>query len=293
MPTNHNNQLTAAHAQEVESGERFQFGRNWSLFLRSLADEQIGQAELSLKERLHVQSLRGRSFLDIGSGSGLFGLAARRLGARVYSFDYDPGAFASTAELRSRYFPEDREWQVAQGSVLDKDYLESLGQFDIVYAWGVLHHTGSMWQALENVAPMVNPGGTLFLAIYNDQGKRSRRWRSVKKAYNQLPPKLRFLVLWPAFAQMWWKRLLKDALMGHPLNSFRNYKAKRGMSLWRDVVDWVGGYPFEVAKPEQIFDFYYRRGFELTHMLTQGGNLGCNEFVFQRAKIEKGRKGAP
>jgi 2-polyprenyl-3-methyl-5-hydroxy-6-metoxy-1,4-benzoquinol methylase len=298
-PANHNstNHNPTNHAQEVESGQRFQFGRNWSLFLDSLTDEQIQQAERSLKERLHVQSLRGKSFLDIGSGSGLFGLAARRLGARVYSFDYDPDSFACTSELRRRYFPEDRnkdrdedrdedrEWQVAQGSVLDKDYLESLGRFDIVYAWGVLHHTGAMWEALENVVPTVNPGGTLFLAVYNDQGKPSRRWRSVKKAYNQLPPKLRFLILWPAFAQLWWKRLLKEALMGRPLHSFRNYKgAARGMSLWRDVVDWVGGYPFEVAKPEQIFDFYYRRGFELRRLLTQGGSLGCNEFVFQRKK---------
>jgi len=137
-----------------------------------------------------------------------------------------------------------------------------------------------MWQALENVVPIVKPGGTLFIAIYNDQGKRSRRWRWVKKAYNSLPPNLRFLVLWPAFLQMWWKRLLKDVLAGRPLDSFRNYKAQRGMSLWHDVVHWVGGYSFEVAKPEQIVDFYYKRGFNLVRMTMQAGDLGCNEFVF-------------
>lgn len=277
-----NKRLTVAHAHEVDSGERFQFGRNWNRFLKSLNEERVGRAEESLKQMLNVESLRGCSFLDVGSGSGLFSLAARRLGARVHSFDCDPNSFASTAELRRRYFPGDEEWRVEQRSVLDKAYLESLGQFDIVYSWGVLHHTGSMWQALENVVPIVKPEGTLFIAIYNDQGKRSRRWRSVKKAYNSLPANLRFLVLWPAFLQLWWKRMLKDALTGRPFRSFRNYEALRGMSLWHDAVDWVGGYPFEVAKPEQIFDYYYKHGFYLVRMTTQAGDLGCNEFVFIR-----------
>jgi 2-polyprenyl-3-methyl-5-hydroxy-6-metoxy-1,4-benzoquinol methylase len=277
---NHPDSIVKAHAQEVDSGKRFQFGRNWGKFLKSLTEEQIGRAEESLKEMLGVESLCDKSFLDIGSGSGLFSLAARRLGARVHSFDYDPYSFASTAELRRRYFPEDAQWRVEQGSVLEKPYLEALGQFDIVYSWGVLHHTGSMWQALENVAPLVKSGGILFIAIYNDQGKRSRQWRSIKRTYNRLPANFRFLVLWPAFLKMWWKRLLKDALAGRPRYSFRNYKALRGMSLWHDLVDWVGGYPFEVAKPEQIFDFYYQRGFYLARMTTQAGDLGCNEFVF-------------
>jgi 2-polyprenyl-6-hydroxyphenyl methylase/3-demethylubiquinone-9 3-methyltransferase len=145
--------------------ERFQFGANWAQFLRVLNDERIHEAERSLMHSLSVDTLHGTRFLDIGSGSGLFSLAARWLGAQVHSFDYDLQSVACTQELKRRYCPDDPLWRVEQGSVLDTAYLNSLGRFDIVYAWGVLHHTGAMWQALEHVVDLVADGGMLFLSI--------------------------------------------------------------------------------------------------------------------------------
>ena len=272
--------VAATSTAEIAAGKRFAFGRNWAAFLASLDDERIATACVSLQQMLGVHDLKGKRFLDIGSGSGLFSLAARRLGAQVYSFDFDPQSVACTEELRQRYFPSDDAWTVESGSALDPAYLNQLGKFDVVYSWGVLHHTGAMWEALGNVVPLVEEHGTLFIAIYNDQGRTSRRWLAVKRAYNQLPRPLRFLVLWPAFFHLWWRRILKDLLLLRPFHSWRETKRMRGMSAWRDVVDWVGGYPFEVAKPEQIFDFFSARGFLLTRMKTEGGDLGCNEFVF-------------
>jgi len=138
---------------------RFQFGKNWGRFLEVLDDERIAEAERSLVEMLEVRDLRGRSFLDVGSGSGLFSLAARRLGAtRVHSFDYDADSVACTRELKRRYYANDADWTIEQGSVLDPTYLQPLGTFDIVYSWGVLHHTGDMWRALGNVTDLVHPG---------------------------------------------------------------------------------------------------------------------------------------
>ena len=169
------------------------------------------------------------------------------------------------------------------------DYLESLGKFDVVYSWGVLHHTGDMWNALANAATLVTSGGKLFIAIYNDQGTASRRWTRVKKFYNDAPRGLRFLAVWPSFVVLYWRRLAKDFLRGRPFQTIRDYgKQNRGMSFWQDLIDWVGGYPFEVASPGQIFDFYRQRGFVLTRLLTCGGSPGCNEFVFEKSAALRG-----
>ncbi|MEO8654743.1 MAG: methyltransferase domain-containing protein [Ramlibacter sp.] len=273
------------HVAEIAEGERFEFGANWAQFLKVLNDDRMRLAEQSLVKMLGVADLAGKRFLDVGSGSGLFSLVARRLGATVRSFDYDPKSVACTAELKRRYYPEDPDWIVEQGSVLDRDYLQTLGEWDVVYSWGVLHHTGAMWPALENVSSLVRPGGTLFIAIYNHQRVMTPVWTWVKRAYNRLPPGLRWMVLGPALVRLWAPRTVYDVLRGKPFYTWRHYaeRSARGMSAWRDLVDWVGGYPFEVAKPEQIFHFYRDRGFVLRNMVTCGGGLGCNEFVLRRA----------
>jgi len=273
----------SGHAAEVELKERFEFGENWRKFLASIDASRIELACASLRSWLGVADLRGRRFLDAGCGSGLFSLAARRLGAEVVSFDFDPASCACARELRARFGDGEAGWVVAEGSVLDERFLESLGTFDVVYSWGVLHHTGDMWRALERVSRRVGPNAQLFIALYNDQGGASRRWLTVKRAYNALPRPLRFLVLWPSFAVLWGKTLALDTLRGQPRRSWREYaRTSRGMSPWRDVVDWVGGLPFEVSRPEQVLEFLRTRGFDLVRLKTHGGGLGCNEFVFSR-----------
>jgi SAM-dependent methyltransferase len=229
---------------------------------------------------LGVATLEGLSFLDIGSGSGLFSLAARRLGARVHSFDYDPQSVACTLELKRRFFESDPYWTIAEGSALDRQYVESLGRFDIVYSWGVLHHTGAMWPALANAAIPVAPNGQLFIALYNDQGGLSRRWTTIKRLYNR-HRLLRGPVLALSFLRLHGTGLIRGVLRGRPLETLGGQG--RGMTFWRDFLDWVGGYPFEVAGPGEVFEFFRQRGFTLSRLITTH-TLGCNEFVFRREK---------
>jgi 2-polyprenyl-3-methyl-5-hydroxy-6-metoxy-1,4-benzoquinol methylase len=274
---------TDAVAQPGTGDERrFRFGENWRRFVVLVDEDRIAAAESDLRAMLGVDDLAGLSFLDAGCGSGLASLAARRLGARVVSFDLDPDSVMATESLRSEHFgAEDEDWVVLEGSVLDCDFLEVLGEFDVVHSWGVLHHTGAMWEACTAIARCVAPGGRLFIALYNDQGAWSERWKRIKRLYCSGTVG-RLLVTGLFVPGLHLRRFAADVVwLRNPFRRLRRKKA-RGMSPSHDMRDWLGGYPFEVAKPEAVFEFYRDRGFDLEKLKTVGGSLGCNVFVFQR-----------
>jgi len=275
------NSNQSGFSEEVRQGKRFKFGANWCAFLSSVNEKHITAAENSLRALLGINDFEGLNFLDLGSGSGIVSLAAKRLGAKVHSIDYDPQSVACTKELKKRYYPDDDRWTIAEGSALDEDYLQSLGKFEVVYSWGVLHHTGNLKKALDNALIPVCSNGLLAIAIYNDQGSITNFWKKVKGFYcaNQVTRLLVKILFIPwFFGQAVVFGLIKYK---NPWKYFNEYKKNRGMSVYYDWIDWLGGYPFEVAKPEEIFRKYQKNGYLLENLITTN-KMGCNQYVFRK-----------
>ena len=270
---------------EVTGGKRFEFGKNWNSFCKALDEDRISIAQQYLSEMLGKSRLEGCSFLDVGCGSGLNSLVAHRLGAKVFSFDFDEFSVSCTRELKRRFADNTESWEVVQGSILDKTFLNKLQKHGIVYCWGVLHHTGEMWRALDNCIDLCSEDGLLYIAVYNDQGAKSRIWWLIKWIYNTLPALLRqpFAYLGFMFVQM--MVLLKYALrfnLAPVIGRLFDYKRARGMKLQTDIKDWYGGFPYEYATYEVLVNFVCAKGFKLLRGKKVTSH-GCHELVFQRS----------
>ena len=263
-----------------ESQEKqFDFGRNWETYsLRVLDEERLAEARTSLEELIGAERIRGCRFLDIGSGSGMFSIAAAQLGAQeVVGVDVNRLCVEVAQGNAFRFCREGSVPRFVAGSALDQEKLLSLGRFDIVYAWGSLHHTGRMYRAVEVAAGSVAQGGLFVIAIYN-RHFTSRVWRWIKWFYNHLPSFGRRMMAYVFAAIIF---VAKFAV------TFRNpLRKRRGMSFMVDVVDWIGGYPYEYASRGEIEEFVTRLGFSLEKFVPAPVPTGCNEFVFRRRQTK-------
>jgi 2-polyprenyl-3-methyl-5-hydroxy-6-metoxy-1,4-benzoquinol methylase len=256
----------------------FEFGQNWSDYASRIEEDEIQQAIVGLKKIVPEEHIKGATFLDIGSGSGLHSLAAARLGAKeITSIDIDADSVATTKRVLARYGVEAR---VERMSVFETG---SLGQFDIVYSWGVLHHTGDMWAAVRNAANHVRPGGLFAIALYQ-KTPMCEAWKVEKKLYTAAPNFVRAT----ARAIFCAGFVTSITLRGqNPVRYIRDYKQQRGMSFTHDVHDWMGGYPYESSTPKETVDFVEGLGFKRVHNTdlnpkTGFFGTGCAEYLFRR-----------
>ena len=258
---------------------RFSFGKNWVNYLKKANSNSLKKASKSIEDLFNYTKLNNVNFLDVGCGSGIFSLAARKNNMSVTSFDFDKFSVQATQSLKNKYFKDDLNWKVMQGSILDLDFLKKFKyKFEYVYSWGVLHHTGNMMESFENISTLVKDKGFLIISIYNDQGILSRYWLVVKKLYNSNII-FRFLIILFHFPYFMILRPIKKIILD------RQIIDSRGMIFWYDYLDWLGGYPFEVAKPKDVISFFKKRGFNIKKTLTTKGKLGCNEFIFQKINL--------
>lgn len=270
------------YENSYQNSKHFSFGKNWQLFLESLNSERINNAKKSLFNFLGKDNIKGRTFVDIGCGSGLFSLAAYKLGVkRIVSIDIDEFSLSCVSQL-NKSEGDPKNWEIKKGSALDIEFIENLGKFDIVYSWGVLHHTGDMYLALKNITNLVNKNGKIYIAIYNDNQialeGTSEFWVKLKKYYNHsnnfVKNKIEYLYIF---------YYIVGLMVGgkNPIKYIQNYKTLRGMNYWTDVKDWLGGYPYEYATTMQIIDYFGALGFKCTK-LNPARSIGCNEYLFEK-----------
>jgi len=270
---------------EVES--HFSFGENWAQYAEKIDERRIEEAEKSLIRLVGRESIQGRTFLDIGCGSGLFSLAALRLGCqRLLAVDLDPNSVQTTRKTLERYAPAGANWDCQRISVFDLDPAK-VGMFDIVYSWGVLHHTGAMYKAIEKASRMVKPEGMLTLALY---GKTPfcGLWRIEKRIYSRSPKWVQRAIE-KVYSAVIAARL---ALKGESLKKRREtYFQQRGMDMYHDTRDWLGGYPYESISPQEAMTFMHKLGFEpiRSFVCPSIGLLGagCDEYSFTKSVPQK------
>lgn len=260
---------------------RYPFGKNWNLFVRFfVTDEKIAESKDQIEDWLGSEAVAGAKFLDCGCGSGIASAGAYQLGAKVTSFDFDFESKVATETIKKRIVlnqsdHRDREWVVVQGDLLDRRFCSKLGKFDIVYCWGVAHHTGDLVGAMERLSEFGCQNSLLWVAIYNDQGWKSKLWYEVKFLFNK-----NFLFRFVISFVLFWTHFLPLLAYSRVIKKTR----PRGMNIFVDWLDWIGGFPFEVMASQSVCDFFKARGFVTDRIEVCGNRSGCNQFLFRKVK---------
>lgn len=272
----------------LDQTSHFAFGKNWLDYAEKIDEARVAQAAADLQRLAGRERLAGLSFLDIGCGSGLHALAAIRLGAaRVIGVDIDADSVEASRRTLARFAP-DADARFETCSVFDMP-VERFGTFDVVYSWGVLHHTGDMDRAIACAAALVAPAGVFLVALYL-KTPFCGIWRHIKRWYSRATPASQ---AWARHVRIRLQRLAFKAQRRDFDAYVRDYDTNRGMDYYNDVHDWMGGYPYESVSPQCCHEFLARLGFSLEReFVPRSGRYlpgllgsGCAEYAFRRTVL--------
>ncbi|EKS36388.1 class I SAM-dependent methyltransferase [Afipia broomeae] len=260
----------------------FAFGENWASYSKLIGEPQIDHAKEGLLKLIPAENFEGCSFLDIGCGSGLHALAAARLGAsRIVGIDIDPNSVATARKVLTERNP-DAQWRVENISIFDLTPAH-FGTFDIVYSWGVLHHTGNLWQAVAKAAALVAPGGLLAVALYRET-YLDPFWKLEKRLYTSASPSVQNLIK-SGYINAF--RAARAITRQEPFADYiAKYSSRRGMDFEHDVHDWLGGYPYESALAPDVDQRLSALGFKAERVFARPKSSGifgsgCDEYVYR------------
>ncbi len=273
------------YEKTYKNKHHFSFGKNWWKFIKDIEPKQLEKAKISLTEFLPQKEIKNHTFIDIGCGSGIFSLASYKLKAKkIISVDIDDSSIKCVKKIQ-RDNGNPKNWTTKRGSILDNKFVDKLGKYDIVYSWGVLHHTGNMNKAFENITKLCNKNGYLYIAIYNKcQGLNtllfgsSTLWVTIKKTYNNFGSMGKRLME-AIYLIRWFFGLIFT--LRNPIRYIKTYSNTRGMSFFTDLQDWLGGYPYEFATIDELINYFGKKGFATIKSKSSSG-LGCHEILFKK-----------
>jgi len=258
--------------------KKFSFGKNWQNFNKNITNKNINNSIKYFKNFTKFVNLKNKTFIDVGCGSGINSLLAIKLNAKkVLSIDIDENSVSACKLLRKKYKISNKNWIIKQVSILDTSKIKKLGKFDFIYSWGVLHHTGDMNKAFDNLFLLAKKKSYIYVSIYNKY-LTSNTWKIIKYFY--------------ASSNNFIKKIMEKIYItiyyiGLNLNkySIKEYKKsfvlKRGMSFRHDIIDWLGGYPYEYLSFEDLSAIFFKKGYSILSFKKSNG-VGCNEIFVKR-----------
>lgn len=215
--------------------------------------------------------VKGKSVLDSGCGTGIFSIIFAKNGAgQVTGIDISPGSLGTAEGLKQKFGLSNARFE--QQDMLHLPYPDAC--FDIVWAWGTVHHTTDPLGAIDGLIRVLKPGGSILLAIYK---KTKVTWihEAIRKTLVRTPRRS-----WNALAKIM-------AFFGTPIvwTFKRREKARQGETLSELILDWYFVPIRHYYKPDEIRTFLEGKGFKIENYLAHSGRFNSSSnFIFKARK---------